>query len=249
MTFRSKTRMGGPVGPLRVRTSTLRRPVCILRRGLRVSTRASQADISASSENSTPPDKSVVYSIDNDASEFYTRISVNGENQPGLLSSITGVFANMGIDVRKAEVATQGNVVNDSFYVVDNNGNKIEEADLLSAVEAALNAIAEAQAGSLKKQRRPSFVERGTESSSIKTELMSTNPRNVVVLLMRIVYACTVDLEASSVKRSMIRTAHVTASSQDRDPASYDNCGILCLFCFDRVTAMNVWVCCVQTHI
>ncbi|NJM40362.1 MAG: ACT domain-containing protein [Anaerolineae bacterium] len=103
-------------------------------RAARLSARASQADISASSENNTPSGKGVVYGIDNESSEIYTRISVNGENRPGLLSAITGVFASMGVDVRKAEVATQGSSVDDSFYVVDAEGNKIEDAEVLSSM-------------------------------------------------------------------------------------------------------------------
>ena len=161
-----------------MRTSRTCRPICSRPcvRVARLSARASQADISASSENNTPDGKSsVVYTIDNASSELYTRISVNGENRPGLLSAITGVFANMGIDVRKAEVSTQGGKVNDTFYIVNPDGNKIEESELLGSIEAALNAIVEGQ-GSRKKQRRPAFAERGTEHSSIKTELMSAVP-------------------------------------------------------------------------
>lgn len=175
-----------------MRTSRICRHICVRPcvRVARLSARASQADISASSENNTPDGKSsVVYTIDNQVSELYTRVSVNGENRPGLLSAITGVFANMGIDVRKAEVSTQGGKVNDAFYIVDPDGNKIEESELLRSIEAALNAIVDGQGGR-QKHRRPAFVERGTEHSSIKTELMSMFPHTNGSLSMPLFYPC-----------------------------------------------------------
>jgi predicted amino acid-binding ACT domain protein len=164
-------------GALRVQTHKRCRPVCLLPhsvRAARLSVRASRADISASPQNNTPPGKSMVYAIDNESSDIYTCVSVKGENRPGLLSAITSVFAGIGVDVQKAEVATQGTVVDDTFYIVDASGKKIKDTRLLGSIEAALNAIVEGQVGSTTptKQRRPSF-DLGTETGSIKTELMS----------------------------------------------------------------------------
>jgi UTP:GlnB (protein PII) uridylyltransferase len=129
--------------------------------------RAQQADVE--SENSTPGS---VITVDNESSELYTRICVNGENHPGLLTAITGMFRDFGCDVRKAEVSTQGSQVNDAFYIVDSDGKKLTKSDMLASLEAALNAIVEGQPG---KRRRPSFPTASAPGGgTIKTELMST---------------------------------------------------------------------------
>ena len=78
----------------------------------------------------------VTVSLDNAASDFATVIEVGASDRLGLLYDITRTFAELGLDVHLAKVATyQGRVV-DSFYVRDGMGRKL--ADDLEEIDRAL---------------------------------------------------------------------------------------------------------------
>ena len=84
----------------------------------------------------------VTVEVDNDASDFSTVIEVGAPDRLGLLYDITRTFAELGLDVHLAKVATfEGRVV-DSFYVRDALGPKV--ADDLETLDRALRARLEA---------------------------------------------------------------------------------------------------------
>lgn len=71
-----------------------------------------------------PPAKVV---FDTQASDAYTVIEVYAENRPGLLYDITRTLSDFGINTFRAKLGTKGDQVVDAFYVLDHDGNKIEE--------------------------------------------------------------------------------------------------------------------------
>ncbi|HEX5936544.1 MAG TPA: ACT domain-containing protein [Actinomycetota bacterium] len=82
----------------------------------------------------------VTVAIDNGASDFATVIEVGAADRLGLLYDITRVFADLGLDVHLAKVATYEGRVVDSFYVRDALGRKLADdpADVERAVRREL---------------------------------------------------------------------------------------------------------------
>jgi [protein-PII] uridylyltransferase len=78
----------------------------------------------------------VTVTVDNEASDFSTVIEVGAPDRLGLLYDITRTFAELGIDVHLAKVATYEGRVIDSFYVRDTLGPKL--SDDLDTLEKAL---------------------------------------------------------------------------------------------------------------
>ena len=78
----------------------------------------------------------VTLTVDNEASDFSTVIEVGAPDRLGLLYDITRTFAEHGIDVHLAKVATYEGRVIDSFYVRDTLGPKL--SDDLDTLEKAL---------------------------------------------------------------------------------------------------------------
>ena len=87
------------------------------------------------------PDASVpvTVAVDNDASDFATVIEVGAADRLGLLYDITRTFADLGLDVHVAKVATYEGRVVDSFYVRDAGGGKL--ADDPAEIERALTRV------------------------------------------------------------------------------------------------------------
>lgn len=82
----------------------------------------------------------VTVAVQNDASDFATVIEVGAPDRLGLLYDITRTFADEGLDVHLAKVATyQGRVV-DAFYVRDALGRKLEDEAVLGELERALRS-------------------------------------------------------------------------------------------------------------
>jgi [protein-PII] uridylyltransferase len=81
----------------------------------------------------------VTVRVDNEASDFSTVLEVGAPDRMGLLYDITTAFSALGIDVHLAKVATfEGRVV-DAFYVRDELGRKLTDADDLAEVASALH--------------------------------------------------------------------------------------------------------------
>jgi [protein-PII] uridylyltransferase len=85
-------------------------------------------------------DVPVQVSVDNDASDFFTVIEVGAPDRIGLLFDITRTLAELQLDVHLAKVATFGPRVVDAFYVRDELGRKVDDAERIEELERALRA-------------------------------------------------------------------------------------------------------------
>ena len=65
--------------------------------------------------------------VDNDSSSFFTIVEVFSYDFPGLLFRVTDVLARFGLDITVAKIATKVDQVVDVFYVVDQQGNKVDK--------------------------------------------------------------------------------------------------------------------------
>ncbi|HEX5613668.1 MAG TPA: [protein-PII] uridylyltransferase [Acidimicrobiia bacterium] len=82
----------------------------------------------------------VEITIDLDASDGATVIEVHADDEVGLLYRIATTFAELGLDVSVAKVATLGERVIDTFYVRDRDRKKITDDRVLGQIRATLVA-------------------------------------------------------------------------------------------------------------
>ena len=80
----------------------------------------------------------VTVRADEDASDFSTVIEIGAPDRIGLLFDITRTFAELGLDVHLAKVATFDGRVVDAFYVRDALGRKVTDPERLAEVERAM---------------------------------------------------------------------------------------------------------------
>ena len=81
--------------------------------------------------------------VDNDSSSFFTIIEVFSNDFPGLLFMVTDTLFRCGLDIWVAKIATKVDQVVDVFYVRDFDGQKIDSADQIAAIQTALDQAIE----------------------------------------------------------------------------------------------------------
>ncbi len=79
--------------------------------------------------------------IDNRSSSFFTIIEVFSRDFPGLLFDITDALFRCKLDVWVAKIATKVDQVVDVFYVRDFDGQKVDSADQVSAIQAVITDV------------------------------------------------------------------------------------------------------------
>ena len=88
-----------------------------------------------------PGNTPVTVSVDNDASDFFTVIEIGASDRIGLLYDITRTLADLKLDVHLAKVATYTDRVIDAFYVRDDVGSKVIDAERVAAIERAVRSL------------------------------------------------------------------------------------------------------------
>ncbi len=68
----------------------------------------------------------------------YTSVLVTAADSPGLLSIIAGCFTTCGVTLHAAKISTFGEKAEDVFYISDENGNAIDDADTLKLLSNSL---------------------------------------------------------------------------------------------------------------
>ncbi|KQT84178.1 protein-PII uridylyltransferase [Aurantimonas sp. Leaf443] len=82
-------------------------------------------------------------SIDNELSNKFSVIEVEGLDRPGLLSDLTGAISDLNLDIQSAHISTYGEKVVDVFYVTDLVGAKISSEARAERIERRLEAVFE----------------------------------------------------------------------------------------------------------
>jgi [protein-PII] uridylyltransferase len=76
--------------------------------------------------------------IDNDSSNLFTVVEVNGLDRPGLLFRLTSALSELNLNIGSAHIATFGERVVDVFYVTDLTGAKIINKNRQNAIRRRL---------------------------------------------------------------------------------------------------------------
>jgi [protein-PII] uridylyltransferase len=79
--------------------------------------------------------------IDNQSSNKFTVIEVNGLDRIGLLHDLTDALFGLNLNIASAHITTYGEKAVDVFYVTDLTGAKIESASRQAQIERKLNAV------------------------------------------------------------------------------------------------------------
>jgi [protein-PII] uridylyltransferase len=78
--------------------------------------------------------------IDNNASDTFTVIEVNGRDRPGFLHVVTRALTRLNLQIATAHVTTYGERAVDVFYVKDLFGLKVVNADKLKQISTTVEA-------------------------------------------------------------------------------------------------------------
>jgi len=79
--------------------------------------------------------------IDNQSSNRFTVIEINGRDRLGLLYDLTEALYRLNLNIGSAHVSTFGEKAVDVFYVTDLTGGKIENEARRKQIENALTAV------------------------------------------------------------------------------------------------------------
>lgn len=79
-------------------------------------------------------------SIHNDAQRAHTVVEVVAPDRPGLLAKIGQVFVEFGLSVVSAKIITQGERIEDVFFLTDHNGQQLADPQLCTSLQEALIA-------------------------------------------------------------------------------------------------------------
>ncbi len=82
--------------------------------------------------------------VDNVGSERYSIVEVTTADRLGLLFAITNALRGMALDIHLAKVDTIGPEVVDAFYVLRENGRRVDEPDEIERVERRIKQAIEA---------------------------------------------------------------------------------------------------------
>lgn len=81
--------------------------------------------------------------IANEESDFYTIADVVANDRIGLLHALTRVIADLNYEIYISKAATVLDQVQDTFYLKDSGGKKIQDPEAIERLRAALQAAAE----------------------------------------------------------------------------------------------------------
>jgi [protein-PII] uridylyltransferase len=79
--------------------------------------------------------------IENAASNVHTLIEITGTDRPGLLYQVTNAMAEFGLSITSAHISTFGAQISDVFYVKDNFGMKITQAEKVDELQEKLLTV------------------------------------------------------------------------------------------------------------
>ena len=113
-------------------------------RGNRTAVQRLKIKAVAEAEAPTKAD-AVIVSVDNKASEKYTVIKIGAPSKPGMLSTLTATFRDLGLDVIKAEIDGTAARISDTFYVCELEGGKVTDELNLKNIKTSLESILRAQ--------------------------------------------------------------------------------------------------------
>jgi [protein-PII] uridylyltransferase len=79
--------------------------------------------------------------VDNDLTPQASVVEASGRDRPGLLASLSRVFADADVSIASAHIDTYGERASDVFYVTDEAGGQIASPQRIAALRTKLEAV------------------------------------------------------------------------------------------------------------
>ena len=83
-------------------------------------------------------------SVDNDASHTATVVEASGRDRPGLLEALARALTESGLSIASAHIDCHGERAMDSFYVVDEGGDKLTDPARAAGLKTRLAKVLDA---------------------------------------------------------------------------------------------------------
>lgn len=126
-----------------------------------------EAEKNGKSPSGEAPASTIKVTVDGTADEKFTTIVVEADNRAGLLTAMTATFRDLGLEVRKADIGGDDNRIQDTFWVVDAEGNKVTAEKDLANIKRAVETILKSRVGARTEgKKRPKLL---TSSVDIPT--------------------------------------------------------------------------------
>eukprot|EP00798_Chlamydomonas_sp_ICE-L_P020335 gene20335-27097_t len=117
-------------------------------------------------------------SLNNEEDATCTSISVSCTSRPGLLSTLTTAFHDLGLEVSRAVVNNADGKINDKFFVRKASGGKVSDEQEIEEIVAALEVLLKAKTSRF--AQRPKFKSGQGDTDRMET-LMDTYMKNDVL--------------------------------------------------------------------
>ncbi|CAO2207397.1 unnamed protein product [Urochloa humidicola] len=108
-------------------------------------------------------------SVDNDSDMTATLVKVDSANKYGTLLEVVQVLTDLKLTIKRAYISSDGEWFMDVFHVVDQDGNKLYDGQVIDRIEQSLGA------GSLSFRAAPERVEAEAEEAETTIELVGTD--------------------------------------------------------------------------
>ncbi|KAI3463128.1 hypothetical protein Pfo_019791 [Paulownia fortunei] len=96
--------------------------------------------ISTTNSASSAPSLTLMVVIDNDSCEDATVIQVDSVHKHGILLEVVQVLTDLNLVIRKAYISSDGGWFMDVFNVIDSNGKKIIDQELISYIQKRIES-------------------------------------------------------------------------------------------------------------
>ncbi|GAB4815011.1 hypothetical protein N2152v2_002057 [Parachlorella kessleri] len=149
------------------------------RRPIPVPPRRHALRVAAVAEAERTVDSTAAVIIDNGSEDGTTLITIDGSNKPGMLGMLTSTFADLGLDVVKAEIGGTGKSIHDRFWVVGADGKKLGDGEVAAVQQALEVTLASSKPGSSRPKLSPAG--QSSERSELLHTLMDTYVKNDVL--------------------------------------------------------------------
>lgn len=132
--------------------------------------------------------------VDGASDDKFTTIVVEADNRAGLLTAMTATFRDLGLEVRKADIGGDDTRIQDTFWVVDAEGNKVTAEKDLANIKRAVETILKSRVGGARTEgkKRPKLLTSSVDipTPQDKKDLLYTLMGMFVVVVgcIRIVY-------------------------------------------------------------
>lgn len=126
-----------------------------------------EEETDAKKNGKAPAEAAIKVTVDGATDDKFTTIVVEADNRAGLLTAMTATFRDLGLEVRKADIGGDDNRIQDTFWVVDAEGNKVTAEKDLANIKRAVETILKSRVGTRTEgKKRPKLL---TSSVDIPT--------------------------------------------------------------------------------